>query len=784
MDDKKTTTEIVQNILSKQIQHSFSIALDREHADKRYCLLSGPILQIVDPNRLKPNLYVFLPDWNLSSRKSKGHRTIVLEFKKPDEQKIIKMKSKNIKTVDGWLKRMMKAVDELSLVKIRFANHHARVNKDGTFLQCTVQMSNDAVRIIVNEKVHLDVPRFPESRCFPNLNDFSKVHIYRENHMVATIKCKSNEQANKMLVELNVLPEDLKTIPSTFLETTTIPDISDSAFDEMSSGSSLASSSSQFLDAVLAVGGEEEEEEEEENLPGNIDDNNDENATNKKNNSSTKTNNGKVAFQIPNSNRNANKNGKKKRKNTVSGISFDILMEQRMEKINDLPRNDKHPDSSEIAVEITKKFDIYKSSKKTPIINVEKYSSQDDVPPFEFPDLPFLKEIKRYTSEDEKVKLKRLEAHTINTEYYPTKVFESLPEEIQNKLKEMKFVPLETTVNNFSIFMEQLKNTAEIDLPAVATGIFLNGRKYTCEKMAEKLIDLHFSIDGIRKPLRKYKIKDQYDFYTFFSTIYSRNLASFFFEALYNQPHFRKNNYYPDAIMQVDGICKNLSHASSKENSQPLTKQYPKRPNIPYETFCSPHVTLAEMVPIFQSKYKLTWIKQNSYETPSEFSMIIAAVIMPIGSTLNDKALYDVLYNGKYDITYDVFLSSSRRLDESIKGYIDRRKNASKHEKIIRTLITLIVNNQLVTALLNFASEANVPSKNLQEWVLCINELLKLNTSFTPECLKTKSLYSDVKNDLDKILNRNPVIAPKEIDDTAQSTEIPTDTETKDVKNS
>ena len=729
-------------------------------------------MHIIDPNRLLPNLFLFMPMWEMTLKKCKNHRSLLLHSEKVEGVNEIKIKSKNMKVFNLWYKHIGEAKETMLLnVKIRFANHALRLNKDGAFIFAKYQMNNDSVKIIVNEKVIIDIPRYPESWAAPNLNDLEKVHLYRGEHMVATIKCKNPLQALKVVVEMNVLPEDLETQPTIEVDKIVVPELDDSMFDNTSGSSTFSSNVN-----MMAVDSESE----------------DESGKKKKN----KGQEGTIPLKET-----SNKKKKKKKVNPQDTYSFANQMREKMEKINELPRNEKKPDPQELIKQITSQFKFNVEPGKAPQINIpdnynvpessssSSHSEEEDIPilnPIENSNLSDENDLNNHTIENdqniankqsnkprkfkiskddpfasslfrESIAMNYEEPININSVYNTQKVFEDFSEDIKEKLTDADIKPINEDKNQFKLIFDKLDSLSPDELPEFATGVFLNGRVYGLQEHVKKLLDVDFGILRIKEIINNAHITNKLGFYNFFFQIYKESLAEIFFKGLLYNPDFRMLCYFSDAILREDKSCELLANSAKQ-----VTKLI-KKPSIPYKLTVSPYIMLRNAIPEFERNMTMYWISTpNETSRPTPFTIIIGSIITLLSKTLSDKDCRYIIYHNQIEILWNKILKLESSFNQDIEKYFTFKNKMHRSNKLVYFLVNLLVKNKISDFLITFMNESNPSEEVKQEFILCLSQILRLSKSFTKNCLKDANIYKQTTSDLGKLFNRDPINPKKQ----------------------
>lgn len=744
---KTKTTQIVEGILFSHVfKHSISVGVDGIHATKRIVQIFGPLVHITDPNKLLPNLFLFLPMWEITPKKSKNHRTLILRSEKVEDINEIKIKTKNIKLLNMLSKQFLVGKECLINQKLRFANHSIRLNKDGAFVPAKYQMSNDYVKVIVGDKVAIDLPRYPDSWAGPNINDYEKVHFYRGDHMTATIKCKDMLQAMKIIVEMNMIPDDLETIPDIFTgkkEDLLVPEIDESAFDN-TSGSSIASSA-QLSEASAGTDDEDEEEEDEA-----------EDGHKKKKKKS------KNEKEIP-----LEKKKKKKRKGVEAMADFSVRMEEKMDKLKELPRNEKRAGRAECIEKIVSQFTLKVPTGTAPPVTVpEKGPNDNDILPWEMPRSPITSSLF-----NNQIQTNFPKDITLKDKYNVSQVFQSLTTSNKEAINSLQSVrPNDKDVVPYDEAFENLDKMQPNELPEFVTGVFLHGRTRSYIDLAHSISNINFSCKRIREIFQSTHVKTKKTYYRFFFQLFKEGLAGTFFRSLIRFPYFRLINYYPDSLMRCDDTIETLSKLNVK---LPGNTKLKSKPKIPFKLDIYPHIILAHEIPRFQQNQTEIWIDEENQMGPTPMSMIIAACIALMALTYNDREPKIIIYKGQFKKLWKTFKQHSKNLG-SVEPEIEalKLKRAHQDTKVVELLLHALVENKLIEFLINFMKCKNCKNDVTQHLILCVSQLEKLSNNFVKDCLKRKSIVKETKNDLIKVFARDPLKKKKSAQQADQNKEL------------
>ncbi|OHT12391.1 hypothetical protein TRFO_17754 [Tritrichomonas foetus] len=524
------------------------------------------------------------------------------------------------------------------------------------------------------------------------------------------------------------------TQPTIEVEHITVPELDDEMFDN-TSASSFSSTSNLMLDKVLELGEEEEEEEE---------------ANEKAKKSSRGKNKAKKsAGEEEKPIELKEKKKKKKRVNPQEKYSFANQMAEKMEKLNELPRNEKRPVPDDIIKTVVATFKLNVKPGTAPKITIpDDYKDDDEtgISEFEIPNEPYTQSLFNTN-----IKIEHNEIRTINSNYNIKDTFKSLPENVQEQLKKVGVKPVDKKMNDFERIFENIEKLSGDELPAFATGVFLNGRMHSCADLAKSLLNIRFSCHKIREIFSDLHVTDKKGYLAFFYQLYSENLTSMFFKAILNMPSFRIANYFPDALMREDKTCIILAN-----NARKATKQI-KSPTIPFKLETAPRLLLFGSIPIFQQNQTEQWISANNErQLATPFSMIIASLIELIAKTYSDKDCKSILYHGEYGIIWNKLFQLREMFTDSFEEHFYIKRKAHRNEKVTEVLIYALVENRIIDLLAHFIDEENPSSNVISEFVLCISELLKLKQSFVPDCMNDPNIFHQVTADLDKIFTRDP----------------------------
>lgn len=709
------TTRIVSTILSYQLTHNFSVAVDGAHGSKRMCLLVGPLLYMQDPNRLLPNLALFLPMWDINPKKSKNHRTLIFTSDQVEEVHEIKLKTKNIPVFTKWSKQLSNNREMLSQYKLRWANHPVRINKDGAFIPAKYQMDNETVKIIAGDKIILDLPRYPESWAGPNLNDLEKIHFYRKDHMVATLKCKDQIQAMKIIIEMNLVQDDLKTVPDIFLngglaDKEEIPTINE---QDIELASADQSSQSSFSEETLEDSG-----------------------------------------KTPKQKR---KSKKKTKHNGTLNLNFAGLMKEKFEKLH-LPKNQKQATEKDSIEKIISEFKWPIPAGTAPQIEIPQ--NTDGI----------------FGNEEELLQMEQKAQDPINRSLYQKEVQINFPEKltvqapynlseccqqlitddtIKQDLIDYGYTMDNTDVDRYEEVFKQLDQMKPKEYPEFVTGIFLQGRQKTYSQLANNLMSMNFSCRRIRDILSHYRIAKKKHFYQFFHQLIRENLCGIFFESLTRFPYFVIINYFSDAYMRVPQTLSRL--AEKFKNDLQFNEKPDKTPNIPFKLDIFPHILLINSVPIFERNETEIWIESDDKMQPTAFTTIVGAIIALLAKTYPAKEQKEILYHGQFTCMFNSLKTLASALPEEIQQRITMKKKSHRSTKVIHVILYAIVQNRIIDFIMKVFQTKNASKAAKEEFVLCIPPLLRLRSCFKMTPLKYEFQFAkELEKDLIKLFSRDP----------------------------
>lgn len=732
IDKPKTkTTQIVEGILFSHVfKHSISVGVDGIHATKRIVQIFGPLVHITDPNKLLPNLFLFLPMWEITPKKSKNHRTLILRSEKVEDVNEIKIKTKNIKLLNMLSKQFLVGKECLINQQLRYANHSVRLNKDGAFVPAKYQMANDYVKVIVGDKVIVDLPRYPDSWAGPNLNDYEKVHFYRGDHMTATLKCKDMLQAMKIIVEMNMIPDDLETIPNIFTKNddVLVPEVDESAFDNTSG--SILDSSNQISEDNRTEDEDEEEEDEAEDGQG------------KKKKKKSKNE------EIP-----LKEKKKKKRKGVEAMADFSVRMEEKLEKVQ-IPSNDnKIHERKEYIEQKVSQFQLKVPVGTSPPITVpEKGPNDNDILPWEMPRSAITNSLFM-----NQIKIDFEDLPDLKTEYNVSQVLHMIKEKNQKAINLCPSIkPIDKDIVPYDEAFADIQKLAPEKLPEFVTGVFLHGRIKSYKELAHSLTNISFSCKRIREIFQSTRVTTKKTFYRFFFQLFKEGLTGTFFRSLVRFPYFRLINYYPDSLMRIDDT---LTLLTQLEVKLPPKEKPKSKPKIPFKMSIYPHIILANEIPKFQQNQTEIWIdEENKSGVPTSFSMIIAACITLMAMTYSDRDPKLIVYQGQLKKLWKTFKHHSKNLGPSFEPVIENLKRQRAHQvsKVVELLIHALVENKMIEFLINFMKCNCHKNEVMQHLILCVHQLERLNDNFPKDCLKRRSIIKQTVEDLTKVFERDP----------------------------
>lgn len=747
-DDNKEsiTKQLIEGLLSRSLQHHFAVAVDtEEHATKRICTLAGPTLLIEDETRCLPPVNIYLPNWYISPKKTKNHRTLIFTPRITLETQQIKMKTKNQKTSDTWFRMMDSNIEDMQFLKIRYATYHIRLNKDGAFVKSTLTIANDSIKFVSHNRILVELPRFPEINAIPNINEPLKVQIFRNNHMVNSVQCVDALQARKVLLALNSLPDELETVPQVVLQMTDVPEIND---EDLFDGG---------ISSVMLDENESDEEEEAKEQPD---------LTIKPSEMSSLVPSGETVIDnidtnseppklvdgSPEAPKTTKKTKKRKRGKGIldtGPVDFESKMKEKHQKFLEMPRLEPIPEKDVLIAGFMKDFLDSNPAKpgSFPVIEVQG-TDEEAEPKFIFKKLPFTENLFRNEVQNQ---LNPNEV-TIATTFNIAELFNSLTESQQARLKSLSIVFNQNDYTQKNVILKALKDAPKEMLPIYASGVFLHCRGKSYKALYQDLNQLKFSIKQISRFIEQNPFKSEESCVNFFIKLFSVGYARMFFITLDTMKKFRNSSYFYDSCMRVDGFCSEIAGIfDCAVNNVP--KFVPPLPILEYN---APHIVLSNIVPFFKQNQTQNWIDSDgpSKSAYSPFSLIIAAIVelLAYGNT-------SILYDGKIGLLLDNFKKMTNRMTMEMSRALQNVQNTQKKApdtQIVSTyIIVLLITGILDDFLIGYCEAYRGNNELMNEFVLCTVEINKLKGCFVKGCAKTDRFYDEVHEDLLKIFTRN-----------------------------
>jgi hypothetical protein len=716
LDDEagRAGAALLAKILRRQLDHKFSVSVENGKSGKRVCRLRGPVIYVVDPTDVEPKVEIYIPIWQFSMKKAKGHRTIIFTSD-IDDHNSVKFKTKNIKEAESWYRNINQANEDVRYLQLRQVVHHVQFNRDGSFPVVTMTMTNDGFKFISKSaQVFADIPRAPEISAVPVINDFKKLHVYKNGVVVATLRCEKEEMAREILVILNARPADVETRPQFFLEgdPSNVPKLDDWLFEDAEGSKDQAD-------------GEEEQGVEESPLkppaPAISDAGAPAPAPELRSRVSAASDVGApVKPHRPSQRMNASQ--------------FNQLMDHKKEQLKALPRNEKPPDPAQLIDKITADIARAQGHHPYPDIHVPEELLESDLQPFEFPRICVLESLfaDHVNEEIAHVKL------TIKTPMKVADVAKTLPPDLRDVLQRLDFRGLTRTT---SLYEDAIRKYADLppDMRARgAAGIFLQGRICLVQRLHDALKTVRFPIRRIHDIVFKHPFRSPEQVVPFFAALFEENLAGFFFRSLEYAPKFRDYPYSPDAFMRVDGFCQEISQYT---NYQPPTGKA-KGP-IPFLDIRAPHVVLAHSIAAFRGQITDQWtVRESSEDLTDERREWGAPLSMIVATVFNLIAPGDPgLGHGKFTGVWTQILKARPRLTPNLASLIDTCEDSDPDRTPVKAVLTFLVNRALPTLLVAIlvADQSRTEAKTT-EFVLAVAELLKLNSSVQPGIIQGDSL--------------------------------------------
>ena len=750
--------QAIEKVLRRELSHTFSVAVGTQKSSKRFCQLCGPIIYITDPSGVAVKIQIYLPEWQMSMKKAKRHRTIIFNSNIP-EFTLVKLKTKNVKLAEFWYKNMNQANEDVRYLKIRHSTHHVLLNKDGIFSKVTMVMTNEGTKFLYkNSILYADLPRYPAVHASPYISDFQRIHVYRgESEIVATIRCTDPLKTRIVLLTLNAQVTDIETVPEFFLasDTNDVPELSDSVLAD--SGPSLGKPANPLYRILLGPDEDEEEEEEEEEEEAHED-------------GTTP----KVKFQSPRKRAGSCREDRYK-KLARSGVlsandkeAFAILMAEKEDKLMSLPRNEKPPNAELMIQNMALSSVSILGIPEGGYPEITLPELEDESMPFEMPRSCVTEQL----FSDVVIGDTPIPHVTMRTNYQPTNVLKGLPDYLRDGMDLLLYKPTEGASNAYDGYLKQLEEIEDgPDRILAMVGMFLQGRAVSISVLYKGLSMLKFPIKKISECIANHQFTSISKCIEFMSKLCENNLVGFFFKTLERLHQFRDTYYYPDAFMRCEGFCEDIARimSATKPGSKLGVKSLIDKTPPFYNVVC-PHVGFATMVQRFREKCTENWIVAAPPEEKGEdeeeqlvlneqrkecppFAMIIAYVMfLMAGKNM------DIIYKGEYGHLAGPILDLEPILEEPVRELIKdlHNKEIPRRDAVVWALIKLVTHKELPGFLVTFASGEGIRyNERLQEYMLSIHELLKLDSCF-PDGVDSQdaSLFAETQPILGHLLKR------------------------------
>ncbi|KAH0796072.1 hypothetical protein GPJ56_000140 [Histomonas meleagridis] len=841
-EEVESDTVEIDKLLARMLNHPFSVWTDdttsnEKHSTKRQCQLSGPFLLIVDPTQTVPTLNLYLPQWECSVKKSKNHRSIVLQSNEFENIHTIKLKSKNQKAIDLWAKWINNGVEDIKGLKLRIAEFKCKLNMEGSFLKSRLYITNDGISISRQGKTVVELPRAPVTKALPNLNEALKIHLYKNGVSSNTITCEKIEDSRRLILAVNSEPDDLKTIPDFFIGETNIPDIPDEIFESIE-----ANDGAKHNDVVIEAEVEEEDddflglpqfEEEEEGAPQTAEKeeesekedeeqkkqvkkkkkviktksrkakdkpkkrvkkksgknvNDDEEAPapkkeketpqfiSKENNEMEKKKNallGKGKDNAPKPKKSvvietsdfipADKNpwpesekeqSKSKKASQTSEVSkkqvsesrlyndpvnFQRRMNDKLEKLAQLPRNEKPPDITTLISQNCAQFGLKEKPGSYPFLDIPDI--EEEIIPFQVPNNAFSSILYSNALVVPTVG----ETKTLQSTYDIEEIVKSFPPNFQAALKRSGYTPPKEIFDIYTETMKQFKELPPPQQPVAACGLFLQGRSSKLKQISKQLAVLKYPIGLINESLKMMSFSEETDFENFFIGLYKHGFINFFFETVKNEQDFIINNYFPDAFMRCDSFCNDICALSCK----PFDQVEPKLGPLPYQGINAPHIIFSNRIPRFMNSITQELIPTTEFagkRPPSDLSYIIASLIQLMAIIVKNNHL--LVRSKEYAFLWSKINGLSRKFNKP--NFFKFNERPPKEVKIVSFLINVLFDRSLTEFLLLFLQNERANQMVQELFVLSMNELVKLEAIKKTE-VESQEIVIRTKEDVDHI---------------------------------
>jgi len=483
-----------------------SVSSGNSHSVKKKCKMVGAFLSIHDPEKLSPPIELFLPHWKSEIKTSGKHKTIVLISLKVNTFPVFKLKSRSFETIDS----LGAAIDALCHSYNDFiSSDHKQIVKvmvNGEYANTRFIMTNDMITVLHKKKPLFDLSRAKKIVAYQSHDDPHKV-IFEVNNMISqTVKCKSTEDAHKLVLQFNSKPKPIEIVAQVTIDDATIPSIDVTFFDTITAPKQAKKVSEFELEETDSI-----------------------RVNQTRNRSST----------VPRS---------VSSPDPLNEFTFEEKMKHRASKIRNTLQ------SSKSVTSITP-FEVLQQSVTTgreayPLIVINPPDL--DLPMFI---LPKTTETNMFYETDPREKFYEEINYSdcFNVEAALQKLcidpdVKALHIDIKN--------PPDTKIEEIK---KKIKLSQSVEKPKIATGLFLQGRKVQISTLYQKLSKIRFSIIELDIIIQSNPFHDEETCFYMINALCSKNLCSSFFRILEYLGLFKTECYWIDALIRIPQFCSKIA---------------------------------------------------------------------------------------------------------------------------------------------------------------------------------------------------------------------------------
>jgi hypothetical protein len=114
--------------------------------------------------------------------------------------------------------RINQVIEEIRSFQLRNIVHHVGVNRDGAIPTFTGMMTNEGFKFLSkSSQLFAELPQAPQISAVPIINDFQKLHVYKNGIVAATLRREDERRTREILVILNSKTANVETRPQFFL---------------------------------------------------------------------------------------------------------------------------------------------------------------------------------------------------------------------------------------------------------------------------------------------------------------------------------------------------------------------------------------------------------------------------------------------------------------------------------------------------------------------------------------------------------------------------------------